>query len=234
MASSNYEANMSASPPEGGARMRQVQSTESLSPPDTEENVLNQSEAVFLNYCYQSYRNDSVRTEVDNNPAAPELLNFGTQAVGQRPGAAIGRHLARLGDEFNERYADMFDGMISNLHLDSNDESAYDAFSCIARRVFSDGTTSWSRVFILLSFGYRIAITTLRKQKSRFADFLSRISSFLCRFLFKEKIAKWIADHGGWQAALSFVPGASAYSFLLVSGLATLSVIAVFAIHKYL
>ncbi|XP_005102292.2 bcl-2 homologous antagonist/killer [Aplysia californica] len=217
--------------PMGLGGLVRVRSAPHMMQPDSEENVQAQSEAVFLNYVYQSYRNDSVRTDVDSTPAAPELINFPASPI--TPAAEIGRQLARLGDQINERYSDVFDGMIANLNLDSNNEDAYEAFACIARRVFTDGS-SWSRVLFLLSFGYRMAINTLRTQASKFASFLSKIVSFVCRFLAVEKITKWIADHGGWRAALSFVPGASSNMFVLISGLAALSVLAVFALHKYL
>lgn len=201
--------------------------------PDTEENVQAQTETVFRNYVYQSYRHDSMREEADMTPVAPELVNFPTNPVS--PAAQIGRELARFGDDINEKYADVFDGMISSLHISQTDEGeeTYEAFANIARRVLS-GSMSWSRIMILLSFGYRMAVQGLRTQASNFSWLLSKIVSYVTRFVVTERIAKWIADHGGWAAALSFIPQASSNLFWLVSGLATVSVLGVFLYHQFL
>ncbi|GFS13291.1 BCL-2 homologous antagonist/killer-like [Elysia marginata] len=166
--------------------------------PDTEENVEAQTETVFRNYVYQSYRHDSMREEVDLTPVVPELVNFPTNPVS--PAAQIGRELARFGDDINEKYADVFDGLISSLRISETDggEETYDAFANIARRVLS-GSVSWGRIMILLSFGYRMAIQALRSQAGNFSWLLSKIVSFVTRFVISERISKWIADHGGWK-----------------------------------
>ena len=64
----------SPSPPEKSARKKYFQSIEQPSESETEEEVVGQSEAIFRNFCYQSYRNDSVRLEADSTPVATELL----------------------------------------------------------------------------------------------------------------------------------------------------------------
>ena len=48
-----------------------------------------------------------------------------------RPAAEVGRQLARLGDEINEKYSEVFDRMIAPLNLTG--DNAYEAFACIAR-----------------------------------------------------------------------------------------------------
>ena len=55
----------------------------------------------------------------------------------QSPAAQIGRELARFGDDINEKYADVFDGLISSLRITDTDggEETYDAFANIARRL---------------------------------------------------------------------------------------------------
>ncbi|KAK3782708.1 hypothetical protein RRG08_037708 [Elysia crispata] len=213
----------------GLLRVRSMSNVE----PDTEENVEAQTETVFRNYVYQSYRHDSMRQELDLTPAIPELVNFPTDPIS--PAAQIGRELARFGDDINEKYADVFDGLISSLSITDTDggEETYNAFANIARRVLS-GSVSWGRIMILLSFGYRMAIRAMRTQFSNFSWLLSKIVSFVTRFVISERISKWIADHGGWAAALSFIPEASNNLFWLVSGLATVSVLAVFVYHHFL
>lgn len=56
-------------------RMVQIHSS-AIFEPDTEENVEAQTEEVFLNYVYQSYRNDTMHGEMDSSFAVPGLLNF--------------------------------------------------------------------------------------------------------------------------------------------------------------
>lgn len=213
-------------------RLVRMQATVNTIHPDTQANVEAQTEDVFLNYVYQSYQNDFMRGNTENTPAVPELVSFATAPI--TPAAEIGRQLARLGDDINEKYADVFDHMISDLNLGEDGETdPYQAFANIGRRVFSSGI-NWGRIMILLGFGYRIAITKLKSQISNFARFLSRIVSFICRFVISEKISKWIADNGGWRAALSYIPTLSSTMFWLVSGLAALSVLAVVSVHRYL
>uniref|UniRef100_A0A0B6ZL18 Bcl-2 Bcl-2 homology region 1-3 domain-containing protein n=1 Tax=Arion vulgaris TaxID=1028688 RepID=A0A0B6ZL18_9EUPU len=212
-------------------RMVQLRGHDPVIHPDTEENVEAQTEEVFLNFVYQSYRNDTMRGETDNLQPVTELLNFTASPIS--PAAEIGRHLARIGDDINEKYADMFDGMISALNLSLDAESSYQAFTSIGQRVFAQGT-NWGRIMTLLVFGYRIAMTVLRKQTLHFASFLTRIVSFVCRFVVSQQISKWIADHGGWRAALNYIPSASLSTFLLVSGLAAFSVLAVVTFNRFL
>ncbi|GFN77915.1 Bcl-2 homologous antagonist/killer-like, partial [Plakobranchus ocellatus] len=151
------------------------------------------------------------------------------------PAAQIGRELARFGDDINEKYADVFDGLISSLHITDGDdgEETYEAFANVARRVLS-GSINWGRIVILLSFGYRMAIRALRTQASNFSWLLSKIVSFVGRFVISERISKWIADHGGWGAALRHIPEVSSGLFWMVSGLATVSMLAVIAYHHFL
>ncbi|CAG5127357.1 unnamed protein product [Candidula unifasciata] len=186
--------------------MVQVRSGFPVMHQDTEENVGAQTEEVFRNYVYQRYRNDTMREEVDSLPRVPELMNF--TATPMSPAAEIGRHLARMGDELNTKYANEFDQLISALHLTDDAESTYEAFASIGRRVFANRNT-WAHIMLLLSFGYRIAITKLRQHAVQFASFLGRIATFLCRFVMSERIARWIAEQGGWRAALNYIPSAS-------------------------
>ena len=44
----------------------------------------------------------------------------------------MGRQLAMIGDDINERYAPQFNSMIKSLHL--SPDTAYEAFAGIARK----------------------------------------------------------------------------------------------------
>ncbi|XP_013070172.2 bcl-2 homologous antagonist/killer-like [Biomphalaria glabrata] len=197
--------------------------------PDSEGNVSAQTEAVFRNYMYQSYENDLNREDAQDIPVVNELLHLSDPPS---PEADIGRQLARFGDSINAKYADVFDSMISNLNLDSdNSENAYEDFAQIARRVLTT-KINWGTILILLNFGYRIALTVLRSKTSQFLSFLSRIVSYICRFILSERIAKWIADHGGWRAALSYIPLMSSKPFWLVTALQAAAVIGIIFSHR--
>lgn len=69
-------------------------------------------------------------------------------------------------------------------------------------RLFRDGTVSWGRIVTLLCFGYRIAVTVIQRG---IRGFFSRIVSFVVKFIVSEKIAKWIADQGGWVTELIYI-----------------------------
>lgn len=53
----------------------------------------------------------------------------------------------------------------------------------------------------LLCFGYRIAVTVIQRG---IRGFFSRIVGFVVKFIVSEKIAKWIADQGGWVTELIY------------------------------
>lgn len=62
-------------------------------------------------------------------------------------------------------------------------------------RLFRDGNVSWGRIVTLLCFGYRMAVTVIRQG---IRGFFSQIVGFVVRFVMTERIAKWVADQGGW------------------------------------
>ena len=72
----------------------------------------------------------------------------------------------------------------------------------MSRRLFRDGNVNWGRIVTLLCFGYRMAVTVIRRG---IRGFFSHIVGFVVRFIMTEKIAKWIADQGGWVSLEVFV-----------------------------
>ncbi|KAJ7375595.1 bcl-2 homologous antagonist killer, partial [Desmophyllum pertusum] len=105
----------------------------------------------------------------------------------------IGRRLGEIGDEIDAKYKDQFKDMIDSLSL--TPATAYETFAAVARRLFRSGI-NWGRVVALLCFGYEIAVTVIRRGFS--GSFLRRIIRFVVDFIFNERIARWIAQHGGW------------------------------------
>ena len=49
-----------------------------------------------------------------------------------RPAAQVGRQLAKIGDDINQRYQPEFDQMINQLNI--NQATAYDAFAGVAKK----------------------------------------------------------------------------------------------------
>lgn len=111
----------------------------------------------------------------------------------------LGKTLAALGDDVQQKYGDTFVAMTKHLGLSS--ATAYDTFAKIARRLFNDGI-NWGRIIALLCFGYEIAFSVIKTGSTAIGQFLKKIISFVVKFIVKEKIGKWIANQGGWFAIL--------------------------------
>ena len=62
-------------------------------------------------------------------------------------------------------------------------------------RLFRDGNINWGRIVTLLCFGYRMAVTVIKRG---IRGFFTEIVGFVVRFVLSERIARWIADQGGW------------------------------------
>jgi len=189
--------------------------------PDTVEHVEDQSEDVLTHYLYQSLGNHEGIVQPSPKP--------------DTDAAKIGRYIVRVGDEINDKYSDELDGMVSELTgmgVDlSSIDVAYAAFCKVASGVFEEGI-NWGRIFILLSFGYRMAKKVL---EGNLSQFLAKIVKTIFKFMVERKITQWIADNGGWVAALMLVPQAVSNRSTLWYGVAALSLgaIAIFAV-KYL
>jgi Bcl-2 antagonist/killer family protein len=167
--------------------------------PDTEDNVADQTDGVFRNFVYHMTVMRNGVSGADDAPDLPELTAFADNPYS--PVAQIGRQLAVVGDDINNRYAPEFSQMIRMLRL--TPETAYEAFAGVAHKLFRDGHVSWGRIVTLLCFGYRMAVTVIQRG---IRGFFSQIVGFVVRFVLSEKIAKWIAEQGGWRAALRYIP----------------------------
>jgi len=70
--------------------------------------------------------------------------------------------------------------------------------------LFRDGRITWGRVLTLLCFGYRIALTLVERG---IRGFFANVVGFIVRFVFAEKIARWIAEQGGWVRSFAVFVG---------------------------
>ncbi|KAJ8332473.1 hypothetical protein SKAU_G00426460 [Synaphobranchus kaupii] len=162
-------------------------------PPDTEEHVVQETEEVFCSYVFFRY-NQAMQEGEDELPSDPEIMALQPNKNSQM--CRVGQQLAVIGDDINRRYDLSFREMLSQLAL--TPENAYNYFCKIAKSLFDTGI-NWGRVIALLSFGYRMALHVFEQGMT---GFLSRIARFIGDFLLRNHIAQWIAQQGGWAAAL--------------------------------
>lgn len=194
--------------------------------PDTEQNVAEETDSVFRNFVYHMINNHRSDQDADDTPSLPELTAFNDPPFA--PAAQVGRQLALIGDDINNRYEPQFNHMIYMLNL--TPDTAYEAFAGVARKFFRDGVINWGRVITLLCFGYRMAVSVIQ---SGIRGFFAKIVGYVCKFIMAEKIAKWIADQGGWRAALRYIPESVGWPTIgAICGLASVAVIAAFFISR--
>uniref|UniRef100_A0ABM5G7A6 Bcl-2 homologous antagonist/killer isoform X1 n=1 Tax=Pogona vitticeps TaxID=103695 RepID=A0ABM5G7A6_9SAUR len=159
----------------------------------SEDQVAQQTEEVFQSYVSYRYQLEREQQEVDVLDD-PEIA-----AIQQRPDSTnsqVGRRLAIIGDDINARYDKDFCDMLKTLQLTK--DNAYEYFTRIASSLFDSGI-NWGRVIALMSFGYRMAIHVYQHGLS---GFLTRIAHYMAEFMLRNRIARWIAQQGGWVAAL--------------------------------
>lgn len=174
-----------------------------IQPEEEELAVIRDTEGVFRHFMFQRYQDETERGEQSgemNNPTASarldaleELRSCNDVHPFSQNVPVIGRRLGEIGDEIDAKYKDQFKDMIDSLSL--TPATAYETFAAVARRLFRSGI-NWGRIVSLLCFGYEIAVTVIRRGFS--GSFLRRIIRFVVEFIFNERIARWIAQHGGW------------------------------------
>ncbi|KAL3881757.1 hypothetical protein ACJMK2_028268 [Sinanodonta woodiana] len=222
MASWNGGAGKGPPNPPISPNLKQMQGPDNFHQ-DSEENVTQQTEEVFQNFLYQSYRNEKMKQEFDATPSVTEFVNFTQDSIS--PASQVGRQLAKIGDDINERYANEFDQMINSLNI--NHTSAYEAFAGVARKLFQNGI-NWGRILALFCLGYRIAMRVLRlgERIHEFGSVLRNVISNIVRFIgdTASGIARWIARQGGWSDAMSYVPQMESkyWAFMFLAALSTI------------
>lgn len=164
----------------------------------SEEQVAQDTEEVFRSYVF--YRHQQER-EADGAavPADPEIVALSPEPASTM--AQVGQRLAIIGDDINQRYDEEFQTMLQ--HLQPTVENAYQYFTKIASSLFESGI-NWGRVVALLSFGYRLA---LHVYQHGLTGFLGQVARFVADFMLHHCIARWIAQRGGWVAALDLGNG---------------------------
>ncbi|XP_053105890.1 bcl-2 homologous antagonist/killer isoform X2 [Hemicordylus capensis] len=157
----------------------------------SEDQVAQQTEEVFQSYAFHRYRQEQEQNGVDM-PVDPEMIE-----IQPEPGSTsnqVGRRLAIIGDDINEKYDKEFCEMLKSLQ--PTYDNAYEYFTRIASSLFDSGI-NWGRVIALLGFGYRMA---LHVYQHGMTGFLRRIARFITEFMLRNRIARWIAQQGGWMS----------------------------------
>ncbi|KFR00810.1 Bcl-2 homologous antagonist/killer, partial [Opisthocomus hoazin] len=159
----------------------------------SEDRVVKETEEVFRSYAFYRYQQEREESG-EEVPMDPEIVEI-QQELGST-GSLVGRRLAIIGDDINERYDAEFRCMLKSLQ--PTKENAYEYFTRIASSLFESGI-NWGRVIALLGFGYRMAVHVYQHG---ITGFLRRIICFVVDFMLRNRIAQWIAQQGGWVAAL--------------------------------
>ncbi|KAL4233297.1 fibroblast apoptotic process [Mactra antiquata] len=182
---------------------KQLESPDNSSP-DSEQVVIDQTADVFQNFLYQSWRQDMDKENFrDQVTPIPQLTNFTQDPLSAT--AQVGRRLAKIGDDIQEKYAREFDHLIDDLKVDKN--TAYDAFAGVAKKLV-EGGLNWGRIASLFSFGYRIFVRVIGIGAAikDFSLVLRNIVRNIVTFVKDTAtgIARWIASQGGWGSAMEY------------------------------
>uniref|UniRef100_U3JMQ7 Bcl-2 homologous antagonist/killer n=1 Tax=Ficedula albicollis TaxID=59894 RepID=U3JMQ7_FICAL len=155
----------------------------------SEGRVAEEAEEVFRSYAFHRYQQERQERGAEL-PPDPEIEQI--QQDLDSTGSQVGQRLAIIGDDIYRRYDAEFRTMLESLQ--PTRDNAYENFTKIA----SSGI-NWGRVIALLAFGYRLAMHVWQRGVS---GFLRRIAQHLAQFMLQNRIARWIAQQGGWRAAL--------------------------------
>ena len=75
-------------------------------------------------------------------------------------------------------------------------------------RLFVDGVINWGRIIVLLCFGYRVVMASVRRG---LRVVFTQLVQFVVRFFVNENIVHWLAAHGGWVSTAHAAAGASRF-----------------------
>ncbi|XP_068852002.1 bcl-2 homologous antagonist/killer isoform X1 [Aphelocoma coerulescens] len=160
----------------------------------SEGRVAEEAEEVFRSYAFYRYQQEREERGAEV-PPDPEIEQI-QQNLESSTSSQVGQRLAIIGDDIYRRYDAEFRTMLESLQ--PTRDNAYEHFTKIASSLFESGI-NWGRVIALLAFGYRMAMHVWQHGVS---GFLRRIARYVGDFMLQNRIARWIAQQGGWGAAL--------------------------------
>ncbi|XP_032936222.1 bcl-2 homologous antagonist/killer [Catharus ustulatus] len=159
----------------------------------SEGRVAEEAEEVFRSYAFYRYQQERAERGAELLPD-PEIEQI--QQDLDSTSSEVGHRLAIIGDDICRRYEAEFRTMLESLQ--PTRDNAFENFTKIASSLFESGI-NWGRVIALLAFGYRLA---MHVWQCGLGGFLRRIARFLGEFMLHHRIARWIAQQGGWAAAI--------------------------------
>ncbi|XP_039551809.1 bcl-2 homologous antagonist/killer isoform X1 [Passer montanus] len=157
----------------------------------SEGRVAEEAEEVFRSYAFYRYQQERQERGAEL-PPDPEIEQI--QQDLESTGSQVGQRLAIIGDDIYRRYDAEFRTMLESLQ--PSRDNAYEHFTKIASSLFESGI-NWGRVIALLAFGYRLAMHVWQRGGG---GFLRRIARYVGDFMLQNRIARWIAQQGGWEA----------------------------------
>lgn len=110
----------------------------------------------------------------------------------------VQRTMQVLGEAFEERYTEVFQGMADNLHLTPN--TAQDSFMRIVNELFSDGIR-WGRIVALVAFGGALSVQCIQLEMPGLVnDIVDWVTEYIDTVLMS-----WIQEQGGWVSSIVYV-----------------------------
>ena len=179
---------------------------------EDEKKIADETEEIFRNFVYHRLTSQIEKEASEGDMSVANIPRrvllelrergrtgeFESSQQDQDKCKELGKALAEVGDQIQFKYGDTFQEMISQLGLTPS--TAYESFASIARRLFNNGI-NWGRIVALLCFGYEIAMTVIRRGVEGVGTFVRKIVQYVVRFILRERIARWIADNGGWVSS---------------------------------
>ncbi|MBZ3875616.1 Bcl-2 homologous antagonist/killer [Sciurus carolinensis] len=165
---------------------------------NSEQQVARDMEEVFRSYVFHRHWQEQ-EAEGAAAPVDPEMIALPLEPTSTM--RQVGWQLAIIGDDINQRYDSEFQSMLQQLQPTVT--NAYELFTKIASSLFESGI-DWGRVVALLGFGYRLALHVYQRGLT---GFLGQVTHFVSNFMLHRCIVRWIAQRGGWVAALDLGNG---------------------------
>jgi hypothetical protein len=110
----------------------------------------------------------------------------------------VQRTMQVLGEAFEERYTEVFQGMADSLHLTPN--TAQDSFMRIVNELFSDGIR-WGRIVALVAFGGALSVQCIQLEMPGLVnDIVDWVTEYIDIVLMS-----WIQEQGGWVSSVVYV-----------------------------
>lgn len=126
--------------------------------------------------------------------------------VSSTPGR-VEKTMRALGEEFEQRYTEVFSEMCGQLHITPN--NAQTTFVTIVNELFSDGI-KWGRVVALFAFGGCLAVQCIEKEMPFLVD---QVVEWLANYV-DGHLMSWIKENGDWVRKFSWIMWFCCVTFL--------------------